>query len=423
MNLKRITSTVLAGIVLAGVGTVAPVYAIGNIWTDEHAEIQAKQYKKVVLFPIRDRNESEGSFDENQGYNEYFYKELKKHVNKTNILGFGDMLKEKKHILRDNASYKNLTGHFDSEADRAKAVYDATAADGYLIPHIRWAQERVDTSPATWTRVKMESYYDIDDGPNGDEHKLNYQSWWQDHLIPEHQSTLQMLDMDFILYDAYTGKKAMTRIDYYRNYNVDQRHALKRIGRGLAKDWAKLRKDKDNNVPANALTLGFRNFTLPDSAGNDEFAIKTIYYAIKDEAGDTLKRVKVDYSPNGGQYYVTGDVTYYNRGETWNPPSASAYPHCYNTQKFQWTDDKGNIHTGERKYYKTTNDDISDHFGFYSFWYKVGMDLRLVNASKGEVVYEKYAEASDPDFYADALRSILHDFYKQVDKLIGVEEN
>lgn len=70
MNLKRITSTVLAGIVLAGVGTVAPVYAIGNIWTDEHAEIQAKQYKKVVLFPIRDRNESEGSFDENQGYNE-----------------------------------------------------------------------------------------------------------------------------------------------------------------------------------------------------------------------------------------------------------------------------------------------------------------------------------------------------------------
>lgn len=423
MNVKKMTGIILTELFLVSAGLAVPAYAIGNIWTDEHAEIQAKQYKKVVLFPIREPNESEGTFNENQGYNEYLYKELKKHVHKTNILGFGDLLKEKKHILRDNAQYDALTRHFDSEADRAKAVYDATAADGYLIPHIRWEKERVDTSPATWTRVKMESYYNIIDGPDGSKYQQNYNSWWHDHLIPESQATLQMLDMDFILYDAYTGKKAMTRIDYYRNYNVDQRHALKRIGRGLAKDWAKLRKDKDNTVPANAPTMGFRNFTLPDSAANDEFAIKTIYYAIKDEAGDTLKNVKVDYSPNGGQYYVTGDVTYYNRGETWNPPSASASPHCYKTEKFQWYDDKGAAHTGERKYYTTNDDDIIDHAGYYSFWYKVGMNLRLVNASTGDVVYEKYDEASDPDFYADSLRSILHGFYKQVDKIIGVKES
>ena len=140
---------ILTGMLLLGAGFTIPTYAIGNIWTDEHAEVQAKQYKKVVLFPIREPNESEGTFDENKAYNEYLYKELKKHIHKTNVLGFNDLLKEKQHILRDNTQYNALTRHFDSEADRAKAVYDATAADGYLIPHIRWAKEQIDTSPAT----------------------------------------------------------------------------------------------------------------------------------------------------------------------------------------------------------------------------------------------------------------------------------
>ena len=178
----------------------------------------------------------------------------------------------------------------------------------------------------------MESYYDEINGPDGDQYKLNHQTWKHSHLIPEHQSKLQMLDMDFTLYDAYTGKKAMTRIDYYRGYADNQWTAFKSITHYLTKDWSKLHKDKDRDVPAGAPTLGFRNFSLPWSASQDEFAIKTIYYAIKDEAGDTLKKVKVDYSPDGGQYYVTGDVTRYDRGETWNPPYAMVSPHHTSTQ-------------------------------------------------------------------------------------------
>lgn len=250
--------------------------------------------------------------------------------------------------------------HFASETERAKAVYDTTGAEGYLLPHIRYEQERVDHSPATWTTVKMERYYDIENGPQGDKSKCNYQSWYANHLIPEHDSTLQMLDMDFRLYDAATGKEAMTFIDYYRNYGVDQWHAFDQIAKNFTGDWNRLKKDGDRKVPAGAPTLGFRNLELPWNASQDEFAIKTIYYAYKDEAGDDLRRVKVDYAPNGGRYYVTGAITDYARVETWCPPSASTSAVKDREEEFKWYDDKGTEHKGKRVYYKTQ---VSDSYG------------------------------------------------------------
>lgn len=421
VSIKPWKYILLTGVAVLMTGGVFPVQAIGNICMDEHADIQAKQYKKVVIFPLRYKNAPDGKVEEFQGYNQYLYKDIKKRVKKTNFIGFGEQIDEKKHILRDNKDYEALTRHFDSEEERAKAVYTVTAADGYLLPHIRWEKERVDTSPATWTTLKMESYYNIIDGPDGDKYKVNYKSWNINHLIPEQQRTMQMLDMDFTLYDAYTGKKAMTRIDYYRHYDASQWGAVKALSKRFADDWYKMRKDKDNKVPAGAPTLGFRNFNLPYNVGNDEFAIKTIYYAIKDEAGDRLKGVKVDYSPNGGQYYVTGDVTYYDRGETWNPPVAYISPSKIRTEKFTWKDKDGNEHEGKREYYLSKEEDIIDVFGYNSIWYKVAMNLRLVDAATGNVVYSESGEDVN-DYYADALRAILKKFYNHVDELIGVKE-
>lgn len=221
-----------AGFLLAAalpLATPVTSEAAGNIWMDENAEVQAKSFKKVVLFPIRYLGEPDGRVDQFQGYNAALAKRINKRIKRTNFMKFedpgdakaADKKREKREILRDNPAYRELLRHFDSEADRAKAVYDTTGAEGYLLPHIRYEQERVDHSPATWTTVKMESYYDIENGPQGDKSKCNYHSWYADHLIPAHDSTLQMLDMDFRLYDAATGKEAMTLIDYYRNYGVD----------------------------------------------------------------------------------------------------------------------------------------------------------------------------------------------------------
>lgn len=404
---------------------LAGAEAAGNIWMDESAEVQAKDFKKVVLFPLRYLQAPDGKVDEFQGYNAALAKRIHKRIKRTNFMNFedpgdvkaADKKREKREILRTDPAYNELLRHFDSEAARAKAVYDTTGAEGYLLPHIRYEQERVDHSPATWTTVKMETYYNIENGPSGDKSKCNYQSWYASHMIPAHDSTLQMLDMDFRLYDAATGKEAMTLIDYYRNYEVDQWHAFEQIAKNFTGDWNRLKKDHDQNVPAGAPTMGFRNLELPYAASQDEFAIKTIYYAYKDEAGDDLKRVKVDYAPNGGRYYVTGAITDYARGETWHPPYADTSVTDYNTEKFKWRDDKGNEHEGKRVYYKTT---VHDYYGYYSFWYRTAADLSLIDSRTGNVVLSRHLEAEDPDRYANALRKMFKSFYKDVDKAIGV---
>ena len=52
----------------------------------------------------------------------------------------------------------------------------------------------------------------------------------------------------------------------------------------------------------------------------------------------------------------------------------------------------------------------------------MSMNLRLVDASTGNVIYSESNEDTDPDFYGDALRHILNKFYKNVDKLIGIKD-
>ena len=407
MDLKK----VIPGMILAMAASMSMAGAEGNIWMDENAEVQANQFKKVILFPIENATSDESSM-----YNNMLHKRANKRIKKTNFLGFSKVFtEEQKHILRE-PKYQALDRHFNSENERYQAVKELTAADGYLIPRLRWEKERIDHSPATWTNVKMVSYYNEKNGPNGNRDKLGYRSWWQSHLIPAADLPLRMIDMDFVLYDGYTGKKAMTMIDYYRCYGKSKEHAFNIITKNFTGDWNRLKRDKPQNVSENAPTMGFRNLSLPASVANDEFAIKTIYYAFKDEAGDRLKRVKVDYSPNGGRYYVTGQVTRYQRGETWIPPQASTVQVFDRSEKFTWKDKDGNEHEGRREYYKTS---IVDHSGYNTFWYRVGMNLRLVDSQTGRTVLTKSATAEDSERYGNALREILKDFYKEVDNSIG----
>ena len=413
-----------------GAMAAAPVAALahGNIWMDENVakNEQVTKYKKVILFPIHDQTSVDGRPDQYQAWNSEFAKRVNKRIKKTNFIWFedpsdaqaADKKKEKLMITRENAAYKELLQHYPTEEARGKAVYDKTGAEGYLLPHLRYYNARVDVSPATWTNVQMESYYDVEDGPYGDQSKQGYHSWYESHQIPEHRRTLQMLDMDFVLYDAYTQKKAMTLIDYYRCHAVAAMHAFEQIAKNFTGDWDRRKDDHGNDVPAGAPTLGFRALDLPQNAANDEFAIKTIYYAYKDEAGDTLKGVKVDPQPDGGRYYVTGTIRSYDRGERWNPPHVSTYPSLDRTEEFTWYDRNGNAHKGKRKYYTTS---ISDVYGEYSFYYSVAADLRLVDSRTGETVLHRNLSAEDPDRYANALRRVFGDFYRDVDKTIGVK--
>lgn len=433
MKRKRLAA-LLSGLILGAAlwGNGTPASAHGNIWMDEHQGVAdkdfvaAKDYRKILLFPIRYKDEPDGKVDAFSAYNEILYKRASKRIRKTNVLRFedpgdakqADQSREQRYILRDDSGYQKLLQHFPTEQERAKAVYDSTGAQGYLLPYIRWDGVRVDTSPTTWTRVRMESYYNIVNGPKGNQSGLGYQAWIANHQIPARSRTLQMVDMDFTLVDAYTGKASMTLVDYYRVYDVDETHAIDQIAKNFTGDWNRLKGDHDNKAPANAPTLGFQALSLPENALRDAFLVRTIGYAYTDEAGDTLKGVRVRYTPGDGDYLVRGSVTACNRGQTWHRPYATTHRENYKNQKFKWVDDQGNEHEGQYRYYRTR---ISDHFGYYSFWYRVAAHLELVNAHTGEVVLTRDVSADDPDRYANALRSIFHDFYKDVDRAIGVK--
>ena len=168
MDLKKI----IPGLVLAMAFSMKVVGAEGNIWMDENAEVQANQFKKIILFPIEN-----ASAEDSMIYNNILHKRANKRIKKTNFLGFSKVFtEEQKHILRE-PKYQALDRHFNSEEERFQAVKELTAADGYLVPHLRWEKERIDHSPATWVNVRMESYYDEKNGPHGDRYRLSHRSW------------------------------------------------------------------------------------------------------------------------------------------------------------------------------------------------------------------------------------------------------
>lgn len=51
------------GCLMAAALPLVPSEAAGNIWMDENAEVQAKSFKKVVLFPIRYLDAPDGRVD------------------------------------------------------------------------------------------------------------------------------------------------------------------------------------------------------------------------------------------------------------------------------------------------------------------------------------------------------------------------
>lgn len=420
------------GIALAlGVTAAAPALALahGNIWMDENVAENERvtKYKKIILFPLSDAQTSDGRPDQYQAWNAEFAKRINKRIKHTNFIWFedpndtqaADKKKEKEMILRDKPEYQELLQHFPTEEARAQAVYDKTGAEGYLLPHIRYWNERTDVSPATWVDVKKETYYDVSNGPNGYQSKQGYRSWTESHCIPERSRRLQMLDLDFTLYDAYTHKKAMTLIDYYRCYDVDASHAFEQITKNFSGDWNRLKDDKAQRVPDGAPTLGFENLELPENAAQNEFAIKAIFYAFKDEAGDTLKRVKVDPRPGAGRYVAGGTIYTFDRGERWIAPHVFTTPHLDRTEKFTWYDRKGSAHEGKREYYST---DVTDCYGYNEFYYHVNATLWLKDTRTGEIVYRRNFDCEDKDRYAEALRGIFGDFYRDIDKLVGAPD-
>lgn len=159
-------------------------------------------------------------------------------------------------------------------------------------------------------------------------------------------------------------------------------------------------------------TMGFEHIDVPANISNDEFVIKALYFAMKEEASK-VKEIKVSYKHNDAEdCYVTGVLTYYDWNAHWHNPSAYGSTYTEWSQEYKWTDDKGK----ERKRtVSRKNTEIKDDYAYYSFQGVVKGTFYLVKYGTDEVLVE-YTDTKVNDKPIDAYRALLKGFYKQVGK-------
>lgn len=158
--------------------------------------------------------------------------------------------------------------------------------------------------------------------------------------------------------------------------------------------------------------MGFEHIDVPANISNDEFIIKALYFAMKEEARK-VKDLKLSYKhDNTEDCYVTGVITYYDWNSYWHDPSAYGTTYTEWSKEYKWTDDKGKE---RKKTVSRINTKINDNFGYYSFQGIVKGTFYLVKYGTDEILVE-YSDSKVNDKPMDAYRDLLKDFYKQINK-------
>ena len=156
-------------------------------------------------------------------------------------------------------------------------------------------------------------------------------------------------------------------------------------------------------------TIGFREIYLPSHVGGDEYALKSIYFSMKNLALKNTE-VAVDYSGDGSaKYFVQGSISRYSLDRKWIEPHVTLSNKLLSEEKSDWYDGKGKKHTKKIKKYTT---EINDHHGYWQYTATVSGTFNLVDAN-GRVLVSHSATETD-DKVADAYRHLLNDFYKKV---------
>lgn len=169
---------------------------------------------------------------------------------------------------------------------------------------------------------------------------------------------------------------------------------------------------------ADASVMGFEHIDVPANISNDEFIIKALYFAMKEEAGK-VKNIKLSYSHDAAEdCYVTGVITAYDWSEVWHSPSAHGSTYTEWSKDYKWTDDKGKE---KKKTVSRKNTGIVNDYGYYSFDGVVEGTFYLVKYGSDEVLVT-YSDRKVNDKPIDAYRDLLKGFYKKVDKELKVSK-
>ena len=310
-----------------------------------------------------------------------------------------------------------LLNPYPDEKTRAAAVFEQTGADMYIFPRFKEKRIQVDISPRKEVDVQLSSWTEIT-GSKDKDGTYDKKTWTEHHVIPETKVYLHIMELEFEGYDT-EANKVMLFTDARREYGTSEEKQFKDITKYIRKDFSELKsgkhKDKDK---AGTINVGFKNLDLPPNVGSDEYALKGAYFGMKFEAMEKLKGVNVitnASSPKNLDYYVIGKVDKWNLHKWWSEPHTTTYASLISSEETKWKDDKGKEHKMYTKHYR---EKITDVYGRWNFSWQVRAAFGLVNTKTGKIVVA-YGNYETNDKPMDAYRSILRDFYKQVNKYFG----
>lgn len=365
------------------------IEAAGNIWAVEEGAIPVTSYKRIIIMPMENATAAQSAL-QNSILQERASKRLKK------------------------TKFENMSA-MATATEKEALLASLQAGDAYLVPRLHKLKKYTEKSPATWVNVEKVSYDNIENGPHGSAYRLHYWSAYEPYLIPEHYNPRLDIDIDYTLYDGITKQPVMTLADYYTSGNTDEKDAFETITKNFTGDWSRLKKDRRKNYKTN-LTIGFKPLNCTAEIASNEMAVRTLEFALRDEAANRLKNLRPVFTNDAVcDYYVTGEVTKYACEKTWIAPTVSTEMDEDYSEEFSWYDKNDKEHIGYRRHYRTK---ITDCFGYTKQSYQVALSLQLIDAKTGEVIATKYKTAGDDKRYANAVRDILKDFYRDVDQKI-----
>lgn len=224
--------TILCTLLLLLISTNA--FAHSHVWYDKNAGISSM--KKIVVFPL------EGIPSYTDAYNA-LVQTLSGRIKNMHFTMLYQPNSQARILMQSNDRLKSLLKDFPTEEARAQAVQEATVADGYLVCRIREDRTQIDMSPETSTYVTMEDYTEESGGPNGSR-RYDDSSYETVHIIPAKPVFLNLLNLDYTLYD-HEGKKVMLVQNNMQNYDLSKENLYKELFKEFAKELKNANKDKE----------------------------------------------------------------------------------------------------------------------------------------------------------------------------------
>ena len=393
----------------------AGAFAHGNLWYDWN--IDFKPLKKIVVYPFAtaeapddflDGAEGSVSFAENNRLWERLNKKLKGH----NFLRLSKGPFEEGRVL--SGDYTRLLAPYGSEAERARAVEDATMADAYLLPRFRENWVRIDISPETYFRVTLKSWTEETGGPDGDR-RYDEQSRTVGHVVPEREMPCRIMDIEYELLSG-TGERIVTYENSARQYFTGEQDMFKDLSEEFLDDLKRVKQGKFKPKERKAaLRVGFGEISAPTLEGDGE-RLGALIFAMRDEA-KRLDDVRLVYTADSAlppRYLVAGEVLRYELRPTWVAPSVSISTNLESSREEKWYDRKGKEHKKKIKRYTQS---VNNHFGHYVYTAVAEANLYLLDARTGATVLT-YRGYDEDDKEIDACRHIMRDFYKKANKFL-----